>query len=636
MAPPLLLDDLPLEVLIAICEALNHAYRPSIAAFSLTSKRCCLATSGLRFRCVRLQGEGPTQLIDAVARWHTTLTASNAFAYVHDLQIKWNAPKRRLGVVLSSEERTLWQRAWAMLTILVERMPNLADLTYDNNDSALRYNEELPFPTCLLRVLHARSRSKKCRLHVLNFYLWSLVGKPYDDGTLGDLSLTPDEHLLATSPCLHSVRLERGRHSSHQDYNPLALQQLVQGGNPHLQSVEHCEQRLKGNVLLPCPPGSVVRQWNGFATANDRARPALQSLRLGEGSVCMQSIAGWHSRVNFTSLHTLGLLEVDVHVLRWVVETSDREGFCVFPQLTCLELEAGRYLEPEQPTRDIALATQELLRCLSPLEELTLSGLAFGDSLYHDMTQSTMAAVLAYHGHSLRRLSLPKNRRSPSILKTSDDARELVIRCPQLRHLNISLRRSGDAQEVGIYQQLGSNSQLQSISLTLDCTQDISRIQLVDLSDEAPWNNHPRLRNGHIRRALVNCALDGQLAAAIFRRFLECTAIKSLTLSLSNPGKILPISGVQSESSSTRDALHPVFEKLGGGRVWTVTPHPNDARAGELIVTSSGDECNPSTPLQEEKHIELGELEHAFRSLWPAKKESGGNWKDDWRSFPLP
>lgn len=326
---------------------------------------------------------------------------------------------------------------------------------------------------------------------------------------------------------------------------------------------------------------------------------------------------------------------------------KQRGEFC-FPRLTCLELDPGDRETPQ----DIAASIQEFLRCVPPLKNMTLSG---GHRAYDQATTKAIKAVLLdYHGKTLSRLSLPHWYNTP-IIRTPGDAHEIVTRCPQLNHLSLSMTRSGgNLDEVKIYQQLGSHPLPQSICLILDWSQNLSSAHLDEPADRVTWggkrhNPYPtmilptgvvprdhydrHLRNGHIRQALVDFALDGPLAAAISQccagaKPFVSTPLKSLEVRVSNAGlfRFSEVSELDEWGTLIEGApLHPIFKHLGGC-TWTVMPHPSDALPGK-VVTVAGGERSDTEP------VVLGALEPLFRSLWP--EGSSGDCRGVWHSFPL-
>lgn len=335
---------------------------------------------------------------------------------MQNLHIKWRPPFRELGENQTSEEGELWRIAWAALARLVGRLESLQDLTYDSG---------IPFPTVLLPVLHAKSRTV-CRVHIQQFKLRSLIGPMFDDGELGDFELSVEDRLLATSPCLYSIRLQPTSQQRSRSFNPQAVKQLVQGANPHLKVIEICRKpREKARPFQRRTPDQRLREWSGIPSAKFAPRAALESLQLA--STYVSTIDVWHSSADLVQLRTLRLGRVDLAVLRWI-EANSCHGTCVFPQLKCLELDVAR--SGDETASDAAWVTQTVLRCLPPLEDLTLNGRTFGD-YSNDTTEAILAAVLQHHGPSLLSFSIPQTLNSPPIIKTAGDALRVMATCPR-------------------------------------------------------------------------------------------------------------------------------------------------------------------------------------------------------------
>lgn len=617
------IQDIPMELLVDFCEALERVHSPSLAAFSLTSKQCRRAAVVVQHRQICVDGENVQHLTAAVARWVAILDDADSMVHVRRLSIAmWDPP------IWDNVRGEAYQVAWAALARLVERLPYLTDLEYD---------VVLSFSPALLDVLDARGRPA-CRLHLRQFCLGSLIGPAWEtDNVRGDFELQAEDLRRATSPHLYSLRLTLdspyGR--NHTDFNVEAIQQIVQGVNPSLKEVEIYRNLQRGaRPIQRRPSGQALRVWHGFAT-RVRHRAELVSLRLAEyQGVTLERFEQWFKCVNFASLRTLRLCRgVDVEVLRWMVnKSSNRKS--ILPLLACLELEPGN----GESAQDVASATQDFLRCLAPLEDLTLSG-GFGELSDH-MPSATLAAVLEVHGSTLLRLSLlPQEHFSRPTIYTSSDAFDLIAGCPQLDYLDVSIARlRGNREEVAVYRQLGSHLRLQSIHLYLDCTVDLLNTRLEDGLDKMPWNGHEYLCNGHIRNSMINCAFDVQLATAIFQHVatakpLGATTLKQMEIQTTNCGIFRSNTIPELDG---RDAplvpltLYPIMERLGG-RKWRVTPNPRDDRLGEVVAERVFIDRDTWDPY--DRSVALEETESMFRTLWPARMT--GDFKDDWHSFPL-
>ncbi|KAH8731949.1 hypothetical protein GQ44DRAFT_670649 [Phaeosphaeriaceae sp. PMI808] len=105
----------------------------------------------------------------------------------------------------------------------------------------------------------------------------------------------------------------------------------------------------------------------------------------------------------------------------------------------------------------------------------------------------------------------------------------------------------------------------------------------------------------YIRRTLVNCALDNALTTGIFRQIANAKLASSaplqrVELTVINAGVIVSNEALAVEHNSNQYACKQYEDR------------------GE------------QPPL-------LGDIEAAFRSIWPNK--TGSDWRDDWKGLPL-
>jgi hypothetical protein len=240
-----LLETLPLLVLESICEYLAHgdSKRRSLFVFSLTSKYCCFAASSQRFERICFKLRGRKKLRPDLDRWDKILGINGRARYVRRvkvvgfmpwLQVNETGEEREVakafqlqtdrdedededeneeemksdgdnfcgpskGIIrnfnggnpplVTQKERQDQNEAWLPLAHFFAQLPALKDLIYACTNQ---------IPICILSSLH--QHHSNCRLHVLTFSLRSLYqpkDSPHD--------IDPDEFVLATSPCLHSI-----------------------------------------------------------------------------------------------------------------------------------------------------------------------------------------------------------------------------------------------------------------------------------------------------------------------------------------------------------------------------------------------------------------------------------------------
>lgn len=231
------MDSLPLEVMQAICEPLasSEPRRRTLLAFALTSKVCCAATAREKFSRICIKVRSPTGLLQDVERLREMLAIGDRKRYVRKVKITgsislaaWStkAAKNRLVEAppkpeqpqsddgeddeedpfsdvpnarlkerykgpdrpLTYEEQLRYNNSWEKFCACVFDLP-IVDFIWASPD---------PVAPCIISALHCKR--PKCRLHVHTFHLPSLYY-----GKTKPVEVDPDDYVLATSPCLHSI-----------------------------------------------------------------------------------------------------------------------------------------------------------------------------------------------------------------------------------------------------------------------------------------------------------------------------------------------------------------------------------------------------------------------------------------------
>jgi hypothetical protein len=303
----------------------------------------------------------------------------------------------------------------------------------------------------LLPVLHSTDRTV-CRLHVDQSRLSSLRGPIFEDSSLSDFKISPDDRALALSPCLHSVglRWEHPGPGNYIDYNLEAVQQMLHRWNPNLRTVDiyRCNGRRKGTpywnrifvqqadpLLASSRP---YRLWRGFGSKTPSGG-TLTSLRVGDryGSIGTNSFKQFAMDDGFAGLRTLRICRcISLDAIRWMVECN-RSRATLFPSLTCFVLAVPWNLW-ERPPRGYASVTRSLLRYLPPLKGLTLSGCL--DGSMRD-TEALLGTMLEFHRDSLVRLSLPDSCLRPTA-RLFGGVDRITSKCSPLRYLSGNVARS--------------------------------------------------------------------------------------------------------------------------------------------------------------------------------------------------
>lgn len=345
--------------------------------------------------------------------------------------------------------------AWTPVPDLIRILPGLVILEYECRNQ---------FPPLLLDAIQER----QCKLHHRTFRLRSLVS---------DITNPFKKKMLATSPYLHKVQLRRAWRDSngYDNFNQEAIMELMAGLAPNLKEFV---------VINLSPPLSSL----------DRRRPrgSWQGLRgsgIGIGSLTSLALLGavdwsseetiqkWAEHTDFRCLHHLslggGYSETEMRdggvterVMEWIVENLS------FPRLESFRINLDRdgMMEDRPNYADKAIA---LLRRFEPLEELSIAGA---------LEPKILDAILARHGPALRRLSLRPSesmtnvangriRRELPMIFDQQRVLQISAQCPALRQLAIPVKRTQcETAEAAIYKSFGKIACLQSLFLTLDCS----------------------------------------------------------------------------------------------------------------------------------------------------------------------
>ncbi|GAB1319716.1 Kinase subdomain-containing protein [Madurella fahalii] len=675
------LDRLPLETLQRIASYLHHTYRPSLYALSLANRACHRATLRYVFRDIHLAVGDAEALRRDVGTLVKVLSGAESAHHVRLFGIKgclflnigepsepgmeartsnrdenddddeddegfdyYGVERDSVHEILGDQEPFLpgaffddepievspeEDMAWAPVVNLVKTLPRLTELVYDCRNQ---------FPPSLLDALH--KHHPQCKLYHLTFRLRSLrCGAP-----------DPHEMAIATSPCLHSIKVRyTWRDSDGQDdYNEEAVRELVAGLAPNLKEVRMVHlvasrtSRSIRRLTLPRAP------WPGFPGFGPGHRMgSLTSLSLvgaiGAGPSFLQD---WSNYTDFSCLHRLALgggvgnyyVYINDETMRWMAEN------CSFPRLKALYVCLGRNDDHvEKP--DYALDAIAFFKAFEPLDELSVSG---------PLEPEIVDAILVRHGPTLTKLSLrPSESESsfcdgrPHIPLTFNKGHILQIRaqCPALQDLALSVKRTkSDAREVDIYRAFGKMERLQFLFLTLDCSNwavNRGSDSVDDLSfDEDDrrlyTKEHPRFRRGHLRETFMNCAVDETLARSIWEticRAKEGKPLESLKLYTAGGGKF----GMNVSYNDTYEVVANL------SRSWLIERGVRDDKdtinVRELGRRSREARDKHLTRLYDEVYQGGSALPHhstvhILRRIWPAK-EGSKDWREDWASLPL-
>lgn len=200
----------------------------------------------------------------------------------------------------------------------------------------------------------------------------------------------------------------------------------------------------------------------------------------------------------------------------------------------------------------------------------------------------------------------------------------------------------GDAKEVHLYRELSELLNLKRLMLYLDCedtTLDLG------ITDDEPTKIYPSFdefdkefcrtrsptrlghnrkpRNGHIRVAMINAALDERLARSILATISDSRAATPGARMLEHL-ELRPIRGQYTEETSE------VIKTIG--LWWQLERSQRDDSRDRIEATRL---CHPgdvlTTQMGPPKRLSR-QAETIFRKIW---RDAGKNWSEEWSSWPL-
>jgi len=621
-----MLESIPMEILQSICEYLywssvidrNH---DGLVDFSLVSKRSHRAATAVMIQAIKITVSTARQLQLDVNSWEQRQRELPWLEHVRRLDISGSnvTSEHQNDRALESIEQG---DAWKPLAEFIRQLPALMEVHF-------MYLGQ--FPPCLLAVLHERHAN--CRLYISAFSFTKFDRNEFE---------------LASSPCLHAIRVS----SSIASYESEALFRTVSGLAPNLKEVyleylapDACLPAIYEVELKMDAPWPEVLQDN----QSDNRRGTLTKLELHN----RLDLARWNTVIDMSTLRILKLgNSLDSRELLWLAEHRP------FVSLTTLELVIN--LAWEFTHDEYHPKFSSFIASLPPLSSLRL--------LANPLELGVLHGILEHHGKSLSQLWLETFGHLSSVVFNASIVEEIQRSCPLLSRLTLLIPRTrGDAQEQIIYKTLGAIPKLQYLSLTLDCSdrtiyaspfdpegdEDVVVPQDPSFDDFHqtffpfdPRGSYDTPRNGHVRDALINSAVDENLALAIF----QCVAsgktpqdlpLNSLRLRAYGGGYF----GFPGENVHlVAQGLPDVIEEIGHS--WRISRHPRDDCPGQLVakdLTSGNPNAQSNYELGPEGLMNGGQwledqpgvlgkwMEPVFRRLWPGE----GDWRQEWHSFPL-
>lgn len=632
-------ETLHSELIRRVCEYLDETHPESLLSFARVSKTCYAIASGLLFRTIKVSVSDGQQLVQDVQRWETLLLRENGFRHVRrlilhclevgevkgrqngylsldpcerynddfglrscrDLYVHHRIPRDEL-VAITNED-------WETLAHLMKRLTGLGDIFWA---CAVR------FPACLLRTLHADLG--RCRL---NDYAFDLS---VQRGSIG-----PHTVKLAESPCLFSVG----------ELN-LAFDALAWDYTRHQsRRIKEAHLWLPADEVIDFSDVDNIPRWTGTELHQPSPLEIFHLNRSPAPETPLSfSTISWAVHGNFSALRVLRL---DTVITNLEHLPSPHE----FPVLETLAFECFREARTEY--------WNTLLKFLPALPRLAAlqikhwaRSVSFVPALNPNLRYLDFSTHVHLYGKPLK----------------DDHIHQLANVCPDLEELIVEIKRSrGNADEVSRYRAIGRLRRLQYLTLHLDAGPPglDSNIEYFDPNGELishgtaiePWFDAQDARTvdgpfrpyrrGHIYDALVNSAIDSDLARSIIDVVNEA---KAGTTGAVLPLERLKISAFRGEKFqpagrwSSRDAIMlPFIAALQ--RRWLIERDVRDDARDVLHVTEIGRESRVAHWSDQAEYLKEQRKEYKFQDVfdmwqrvWPFEETASGQW-ETWSSLPL-
>ncbi|PVH93868.1 hypothetical protein DM02DRAFT_732867 [Periconia macrospinosa] len=468
-----------------------------------------------------------------------------------------------------------------VLIDFLRKLPSLSNLEWRSYD--------LMPP--LLELL--RDELSNCKIHLKPFYI-SYDAEP-----------SYPRRLILCLPSLRTIWYKR----DFDDCVENIVQHMARASNGNIREVR-IFWGFRGASPFPVPAPLMWRQ--ELAPLDCQRLGQLQCLQLSGNGRDGLNLEIWARHTDFAYLRALSL--------EMCVTGADLETLINLPVQSLHSL--GMVLDD---TSDPYSATLQTLFCNLPsLLHLRLTGGL--PSLY-------LQAILNQLDSTLHTLYLIPQGTDPCRFVFDSSTLALVTdRCKHVKDLAISIRRSWNkpGKDIAVLKAIGRMPHLANLNLTLDTytmpfhyneNNEPARLAPSDPSfsafDAEPFpSSEGWLRNGHIRDALINSAIDADLAKAIFSTILsgtpdgETPSLRRLSLKAS------------SENPSIYSGVGEVAEEIG--REWVVERSGLD----EVVEVRRVEVDDERFELPEWPTYDV---ELVFRSIWPGD----GNWFNEWHSFPL-
>jgi hypothetical protein len=355
--------------------------------------------------------------------------------------------------------------------------------------------------------------------------------------------------------------------------------------------------------------------WEEELVAPDGPRGRLQSLQVtGVERVDRAHLEIWARHTDFSQLRTLSL---EMRVTR-----TGLEALINLPLQSLHSL--GLDLDWSDTSDHYKTALQTFICTLPRLSHLRLT---------RDLPPPILQVILDHLEPTLHTISL-----NPRTAFDSSTITLITDRCTNVRFLSLPIRRAWNkpGEDTALLEAIGLMPHLEHLNLTLDASDRTLLSSSPSGAFLAPSHSSfsafdnetfpscffsgKEVRNGHIRDALINSAIDAPLAKAVFSAILsgapEGRTPSLRRLSLKSEG------GGSFGTSTHNGSISMIADEVG--REWVVELSGD----GEGLEVRCVGEVNEYLEPGDELNSDVGPV---FRSIWPGE----GDWWNEWHAFPL-
>jgi hypothetical protein len=588
------IENLPSEILLQICELLRDTHKASLVSLSETIHKVRKVAAMVLFQRVMLPVQNHDSVGETVRQLCDTLGPISALDHIRTLRLckhpsSYNKETLRYpwdwhrSDMASAEVAWTYDHAYKPVVDLLQRCPILLDLIYEL---------EHQLAPCVLAALH--QYRPDCRLHLRTFCVRSLMEPELDKHELA----------LASSPCLRSIWFSY-MEPEENDYYASRSQRVVQQVIARLASnVEEVRfRRIKlGSRGNPRWQDTELPMNKDSPEPSTRVRRLIiHSGNVPGSTMVKEELESWYKHVDFSLLHTLVLSSPLDH------SAQLRLHSCNLSSLRALTFNFIAIGLTDSPF------ARSFITSLPPLSELAIRGIWD----LHDMT-----AVYQRHGASLHKLGFCL-RGLPAVERIAAILTEMRDQCPLLTELEINIPRDqGSLTEMAIYNTLTTFPILRRLTLYLGSKNyDLVREQ----GRMAPYDSFDRQRSGRygdIRRSFIDRAIDEKLAATIFRLISPPDRVRGLK----EPNLIgCGISHPYGTRSSTYEVISHIC------RSWKVQRGVRDDRPDEVVIQEVI--ADPITERKPAPKDLPSRVEKIFRHIWPGSEDGTSDWRTDWHGI---